>query len=411
MIANQQRIKESNTALLFRLINQKETVSRAELAHMTGLSPTTVSSLIEELLVGNLILETGAGNSSTSGRKPIMLEINPFGGYVVSIELLVDGFNCFLYNLKCEKVTGGKFEIPDYSYAAKNIIDSIEEIMKCRSISEERLFGICIGIPAIFDPDNFTVISSTVLPINEGYDLYTAIKTRFENSTVMVGNESAFSAYAEKELGLDPDVKNLIFIDINIGIGAGVILGGKIFTGTFGIAGEIGHMTIDTNGPKCKCGNNGCLETLASIPAMIQKIVFGVMSGRKTVIKDLVKNDLNRIDINIVRKAVEENDDLVMEVIDDIAGKLAYGINNIINLLNPEIIVIGGEITCLGDELISRIREKAAFLEFKPNINKVKIRYSAIQDNIVTLGGARYMLNSIFYDIGSTAASLISGNA
>lgn len=398
--ANQQLIKESNLTLIFNLINQHEPVSRAELAHMTKLSPTTVSSLTEELIHNNIIIETGVGTTYTSGRKPILLEVNPDGGYVVSVEMVEDGFNCFVYNLKCKEIDGTRLNVNDYSMIGDKIIEQTYSLLEKNKINEEKLFGICIGIPGSIDYENNRVITSTVIPIDESNDFYYRIKERFSDIPVLIANESSFSAYAEKEFGVPGNINNLIFIDINIGIGAGIILDGKIFNGSFGQAGEIGHISVDINGPKCKCGNNGCLEVIASVPAILQKVVFAVMSGRDTVIKDIVGNDINKISMDVVKQAIDQQDEMVMEVIDDIARKLSYGINNVINLFNPEVIVIGGEVVKLGDLLLEKIRQNLALIGLKLNTSKLDIRYSNIAKNTAILGGARYLLDNIFKNMG-----------
>lgn len=394
--ANQQLIKETNLTLIFNLINRDGPVSRAELAQMTRLSPTTVSSLTEELLYNEIIMETGIGTTSTSGRKPIMLEVNSQGGYVVSVEMLSEGFNLILYDLKCNEITGRRLEVSDYSSIGRDIVTVINEVLNQNNISDDRLFGVCIGIPGLIDYKNNRVLSSTVVDIDENNSFYSDIKEIFNDIPVLIGNESCFCAYAEKEFGISGYIKNLIFIDINVGVGAGIILDGKIFPGSFGQAGEIGHMSIDMNGPKCKCGNRGCLEVMTSIPAIMQKIIVAVMSGRETLINEFAGNDLSRINIDIVKRALDENDVLTKEIIREKSEELASGINNVANLFNPQVIVIGGEITKLGHEFLENLKKNVLSIGLKPNIEKMDIKYSCIEKNTVNLGGAKYLLDNIF---------------
>lgn len=402
---NQQLVKESNLTLIFSLINKHEPVSRAELANITGLSPTTVSSLTEELLDSGMVIETGTGTTTTSGRKPIMLEVNPQGGYVISVEMVEEGFNLCIYNLKCDEISGNSYVVSNYDAIGQEIVKVIDRIINDTEMQEEKLLGICLGIPGILDKDNNRVISSTVLPINEANDFYNILKDRFESIPVLVENESSFSAYAEKEFGVNGDIKNLVRIDINTGIGSGVVVDRKIFTGSFGLAGEIGHVSIDMNGPRCKCGNRGCLEVLASIPALCQRVIFAMMSGRETVIKGMVDNDYNRIDIEVVKKALDIGDELAVEVVDEIASKLAFGINNVINIFNPQVVVIGGKIKALGDYLVYKIKERLDIIGLKPGIRNVEVCFSSLENNTVTLGGARYVLDNIF-----KASTPIRGN-
>ncbi|HHW48007.1 MAG TPA: ROK family transcriptional regulator [Clostridiaceae bacterium] len=394
--ANLQLVKETNITLLFNLIYKLGPISRAELAQRTKLSPTTVSSLVEELISDGIIIETGVGETTTSGRKPIMLEINPDGGYILSFEMMKDALLCEMYDLKCNEVSGYKEKVADYGKIGQKIIDEAEKLLKQNNISEEKLLGISIALPGLINIENKRVTTSTVIPIDENNDFFSEIKQRFSNIPVFVENQSYLCAYAEKEFGIDEDIEDLVFIDINVGIGAGIIIGGNVFKGSFGLAGEVGHITIDMNGPKCKCGNRGCLEIMANIPAIIQKIIFAIMSGRDTIVKKVIDNDYNKINMDIIKYAIENNDELVMEIMNETAMKLAFGINNVINLYNPQVVVIGGEITKGGSFFLEKLNDHLHSIELKPNINKVKLKYSILKKNAATLGGARYVLDNIF---------------
>lgn len=396
-VASQQLIKESNLNLIFNLINKHESISRAELAQITRLSPTTVSSLTEELMQNGMILETGAGTTATSGRKPIMLEVDSNGGFVASVEFIEKSFRCSVYNLKCKFVDGFEKAVIDYSSIAGQIICSIDEILNRKGIDKNKLLGIIIGVPGLIDHTTNRILSSTVITIDPDNDFVEQIKQYYTHIPVLMQNESCLSAYAEKVFGLIGDVRSLIFIDINVGIGAGIILDGQIFTGASGTAGEVGHMSIDMNGPKCKCGNRGCLEVMTSIPAMLQKIVFTVMMGRDTVVKELVNNDYNRINMSVITEALKLDDELVTEVIDETAVRLAFGVNNVINLFNPEVVVIGGELKELGDSFLDKLKFNIQQISLSHNINTLKIKYSNLTNESVTIGGAKYLLDNIFY--------------
>ena len=394
--ANLQLVKETNLAMIFNLIYKQGSVSRAELAQKTKLSPTTVSSLIEELLRNDVVIETGAGKTTTSGRKPIMVEINSHGYYIISFEIVENGFYCSLYDLLCRKIEEQRYDIADFEGLGAILIETIEAILSRHGIQEKKLLGVSIGVPGLINHEECRVISSTVVPLREDNDFWYQIKRRFDDIPVFLENESYYCAYAEKEFGIIKDVRNLIFIDINIGIGAGIIMNGEMFRGTYGMAGEIGHVSIDLNGPRCKCGNKGCLEIMASIPAMVQKVIFAIMSGRETVIKDVTGNDLNRININVIKYAIDNKDQLAMEIMDEIALKLAFGINNVINLFNPQVVVFGGEIIKMGDIFLNRFKEHLKSIALKPNANRIDIEYSSLVSNTVNLGGARYVLDNVF---------------
>lgn len=394
--ANQQMVKEANLMTVFDLIQKRGPVSRAELAQITRLSPTTVSSLVSDLLQNGIVTETGAGTTATSGRKPIMLELAPRGGFVISLEMLENGYSCHLYDLQCREIDKMRICTADYASIGVLMEGSIGEILTRNRIPEEKLLGLCIGVPGLVDVENRKVLSSTVLPLNEGHDFVQHIGSRFPGIPVMVENESSLCAYAEMEFGTSPNIRNLVFIDINVGIGAGIILDGHMFYGSGGYAGEVGHMSIDWNGPRCKCGNRGCLEIMAGIPAMVQKVTLAILSGRETAIKQRVQGDLNRITVEIIQQALASGDPLAEEVVDEAAQALACGINNILNLFNPQAVVIGGIISVLGEVFMKKMKAVLEAIALKSNLQKADIRYSALDSNPVTLGGARYVLDRVF---------------
>ena len=164
----------------------------------------------------------------------------------------------------------------------------------------------CLGVPGLIDLDNNRVTTSTIVPIDESNDFYTCIKERFEGVLVFLGNVSWFSAYAEKEFGTDISINNLVFIDINTGVGSGIIINGKIFKGSLGLAGEVGHMSVDMNGPLCKCGNRGCLETMVSIPAIAQSIASKASYELSSVLGKNISGGLTKNSslIDIIKKPI-----------------------------------------------------------------------------------------------------------
>ena len=402
---NVQSSKQKNLTLIFNLIVEHAPISRAKLAEMTTLSPTTISTLTEELLDNELVLETGTGKLEGSGRRPIMLEINPAGGFVASIELLERGFRLAIYNVKCEKVNSGFYEVNDYSAIADYIVETIDHELMKHHIPENKLLGVVVGIPALLDLKSNAIIKSTVIPIgtnNEAF--YKRMKARFPAIPVILGNQSSYYAYAEQDAFLDK-ISELIFIDINVGIGSGIVLNGEIYNGSFNLAGEIGHITVDVNGPKCKCGSRGCLEMLASVPAITHMISFEMIKGTDSEIREIVGNDFSKITMDIIKNAYANHDELATEVIDRAAMYLAFGINNVINMVNPQVIVIGGEIVELGQTFLASIEKHLHSIALYPNM-PIRIEYSSLDHEAPTLGGAKYLVDTLFKDINPILAGI-----
>jgi Transcriptional regulator/sugar kinase len=183
-------------------------------------------------------------------------------------------------------------------------------------------------------------------------------------------------AYAEKESGLN--ISNLISIDIGDGVGSGLVIGGKLFLGSSGMAGEFGHICVDIGGMQCGCGSRGCLESYISIPAIINKVskITGT-AALEDILTELKKGNAS-----------------VIKIIDETAEILSYGINNIINFIDPELIIIDGNIKIFGDYFL---RPLIKYLSQKKLLNRlVTVRYSEIEGNAVTLGGAKYAFDTIY---------------
>jgi len=393
-LVNQQFIKETNMKLLFNLINKHGTISRAELAHITQLSPTTVSVLVDELLNSGIVISVGMGKTKTSGRKPIMLEINPQGAYIASFAWKKKGLKFSLMDLKCNEVENFFVNTTPGADYAEEIRKAVES-SAISKLGKEKLLAVCIVLPAIVEAETKRIVS-TVLDINEDNNVLVRLTEKFPDVPIVVGNESAFFAYAEKEFSDENDVKNLVYVNIHAGVGAGIVFNGQIFRGSSGMAGEFGHMSIDINGPKCACGNRGCLERLVSVPAMARKINESINSGRETVITQLTGNNPEKITIEVIKQALDMGDPLVLEIVDETASKLAFGISNIISIFNPEVVVLGVEIQKLGDVFLEKVKENTSRMGFRKLVDKVHIKYTDLGGNVENLGATKYFLDNIF---------------
>lgn len=387
-MTSQKTIKENNTKRVFNLVRKNRGTSRAEIAGKSGLSPTTVSSLVDELIVQGLIVESGPADISTIGRKPIMLEINPGGGFFVCADLRKKGYNLGLFNLESKPEIEEFIPLENYDELGTSLSKNIDNILKKRGYEKNRMFGICIGAPGIIDRKKKRILSSTVLPVNESNNFMDMLEKRYPEIFIEVVNESSLSAYAEKEYMKSPDSDNLIYIDIHEGIGAGIIINGDIYEGSGYLAGEFGHISVDVNGPVCGCGARGCLEVLANIPALIETVEKTNPGGDYPMDKD--ENEK----FDYIRSEYISDKRFLVEI-EKQAEYVAYGINNAINLLDPGIVVIGGTAGRLGKDFLDavvKIQKKIGLGENR----KTKILLSEFMGNPVTSGGARYILNSIF---------------
>jgi glucokinase len=179
-------------------------------------------------------------------------------------------------------------------------------------------------------------------------------------------NDANCAIFGEWWRGAAQGVDHVVGLTIGTGIGGGIVLGGEIYHGASDVAGEIGHMTIEANGRPCKCGNQGCLEAYASGPAIAARAVEGIAAGAETALPQYVAGDLSRITAQVVYEAAHDGDAYAWEVVRETAKLLGAGVSNIVNIFNPEVVVICGGVTLAGDKLFGPLTSEVHRRAFKP---------------------------------------------
>lgn len=203
-------------------------------------------------------------------------------------------------------------------------------------------------------------------------------------------------ALAESEFGKGQGVKNFVCINVGMGIGSGVVLNGELFHGEINCTGEIGHTTVDYNGPKCSCGNNGCLEVMASGPAIAKRAIKAIREGEKSSIYKLANYDLNQISAEIVATAANQGDKLGQHIIEDAGGYLGTGVANIINLLNPELVIVGGGVTRAGDLIFKPLKRAVQKRAFSVSAEVAEIIPVSLGKDCTVIGAATLVLKEMF---------------
>ena len=385
-------VKERNLKRLFDLIVLEKEISRAHLAHKTKLSPTTVSTLIDEMIEHGLIMTSGIEQSTRIGRKGILLKINPERLRIPTIAWERKGFRFILFDLACNQLESFYFPFSDHS----NYVELLHYLIleKSKEINQETLGPLCITIPAVVDTKTHKIIS-TVLDVKDQEDFLVDIRKVFVARPVIIGNESAFYAYAEKEFVLNRKIQNLIYININVGVGAGIIYRGKIYRGSFGMAGEFGHTSVDMNGPLCSCGNRGCLERLISLPRIIERAVATVKSAQTTILRDICGGDFENVTLEQVAQSFCQKDPGVLSAMKETAEILAFGINNVLRIFDPEIVVIGGGVEIFGDDFLTLVKESVSRNGTSILSSGVQIIYTQLSPTCKNRGAAKYYIDNI----------------
>jgi len=274
------------------------------------------------------------------------------------------------------------------------ILDSIKRAISQAGITAAQLAAICIGAPGLSNPETGVIFTSPHLPGWKDVPLKTIVEEETGIKTLLVNDANA-AALGEMYFGAAKGARNFIYITISTGIGGGIVIDGEIYAGSLGTAGEIGHMTIDTNGPKCNCGNTGCWETLASGTALAREAKQRISGGAKTSILEYADGDVNKVNAETVHKAAQQGDTLAKELIARTSYYIGVGLTNLINIFNPELIIIGGGLANIGDILLEPAYKVAGERAYKVAFESVRFARAELGKNSGVIGAAAYAFREI----------------
>jgi glucokinase len=320
-----------------------------------------------------------------------MPEISNKAEYVVGLDLGGTKILAGVFNSSLECIATAKLS----TKSQRGVDKVIERIARCfqdavdeADLNLKQIAGVGIGAPGAVDFDAGTVIFAPNLegwkdvPLKKDLEKLCGVPVFVENDC----NIAALGVYVA-ELKSKP--RSMVGMFVGTGIGGGIIIDGKLYSGFGHTAGELGHMVLEINGPKCGCGNKGCFEALASRTAIFQQIKAGVKDGEKTMLTEMLGERLEDLRSGDLRKAVRRGDKFVDKVIDGAAEYIGIATANIINLLNPEVVVLGGGvIEALADEMMSVIVETAKEYAMPGTMKGVEIIASKLGDNAGITGGA-----------------------
>lgn len=391
-----QLMKSINRSIILNMIREQGPISRAEIAKQSSLTPPTVGNIVKELIASNFVIETTQG-ASQGGRKPTLLEINADNFYIIGIDVGRFKMNFVVTNLFGELKDQTSFEIkehPDEAEILSTMKEGIYHLLSPGKNDPEKFIGIGVGMHGIVD------VTHGISLFAPSFQLYNIpIKEVLEEEfkmIVKVENDARTMTLGESWFGNGNDADNMVGVNVGHGIGAGVMINGRLFHGEDNIAGEIGHVTIDLSGPKCSCGNYGCLQTLANGPAIGERAKKELKTGKKSKILELVDHDLEKIDGEIVYLAALEGDDFSIELLSQTGRYLGIGLVNLIHTLNPKRIIIGGGVSKAGDFLMTGLEETIQSRGLTQKAKETSIVLSKLGENGSAIGACVLILEEFF---------------
>jgi glucokinase-like ROK family protein len=395
-------VRERNLAILLNYIWEAgEPTSRAYLTKTSGLNKSTVGSLLAQLQAWGLVKESGILNQRP-GRPGVLIDIAPDSGRIIGAEIAVGFLSVVLADMKANVIWRRKVEttrngVPLADASQVQVLE-LAECLVAEAITESescncRLFGIGLSVPGLVDHHTGTVLFAPNLEWHN-VPLCNMWRERFP-VPVVVDNDANASALGEQMLGVAKRVNNFIYLSAGIGLGGGLVIDGKVYGGAGGFAGEVGHMTLEPEGPPCKCGNRGCWEMLVGPRAILQRVRRAALEGHAPILLALSHGNPDEIQLEHVLLAAGQGEPAVLGALDEVGRYLGIGIANLIEALNPQMIVLGGALSMVGPYILPRAEREVQVRAMETSRESVELSLSKFQLDACVMGGVALILRGI----------------
>lgn len=393
---DQALVREMNLSTVLRCLQDGAPLSRSQLAELTGLNKTTVSSLVEELFELTLVHEVGL-DTSRGGRPARLLDLNPRAGFVIGVELGVDFISVivsdFVGTVVWRKRVDTDPEDPQ-DEIINLLLDLIDEARDVETIQGVSILGIGVALPGMVDVRNGILLFSPNLQWRS-VDLRHIVQTH-TNLPVFVENDANAAAIGEHLFGIAHRVHDFVFVVVHIGLGAGLFLNGNLYRGAGGIAGEVGHTSITTErGRPCRCGNRGCWETFGNQYSLEERVRALLEVGRESLVPQL--QSANRESVltpALIAQAARQDDAVALEALDETGRMIGLGIANLINIFNPNLVVIGGTMSDAGEFLLPAIDTAVKERTLIEMQQQVEVKLSAFGANASVMGAVAIVVRT-----------------
>lgn len=388
---DQYLVKKINKSIILETIKNHAPLSRTQISEITGLNKATVSTLVGELIDESLVYEIGPGRSR-GGRKPVLLMFNKNAGYAVGVDIGVNYILAVLTNLQGEILVKHlvSHHSADYDTILATLKQTVRDLIASAPPSAYGIVGIGIGVPGIVDDEGVVLFAPNLQWKNA--NLKAEMEETF-NVHVTIDNEANAGALGEKKFGAGKDISHFVYVSAGIGIGTGIIIHNELYRGHQGFAGEMGHSVIEINGKKCRCGNRGCWELYASENALLEAIDTLFVSRKPDHVRRSAETTLEDV------KAWAENGDPdVIHVLNQIGEYLGIGVTNIINIFNPEAVIIGNRLTLLAHWLAKPLQQVVENRALTYHQKGLKILFSNLGTYSSALGASMFAISRFFAD-------------
>ncbi len=380
-------VRQRNTTLVLRTVQAEREVSQADLARRLGLARSTVLAIVEDLLELGLVKELGHGVGG-GGRRPMLLALDDTAFHLVGVDMGASHVTAVVMNLKAE-VLARQHRAWKVREDPTGTLALVEELV-ARALAECRagrraVVGIGVGVPSPVDMRTPGQVSPIVMPSWAGVEITARLEARF-GVPVRIDNDANLGALWEARWGHGVNVDNLAYVKVATGVGAGLVFDGHIYRGSRGVAGELGHLSIDTSGPLCTCGLRGCLNTLIGTEPLLARARARARGGKR--------RGPSFENLDALVDAGLAGDEVAVETFDYAGRQLGLGLAMLLNLANPALLVLGGGIVRSGELLLGPLRQTVARHCFSENFSHSRILASRLGESATARGAATLLLDA-----------------
>lgn len=385
-LGNRKLIRAINRSTVLNMIKAYGPIGRADIARRTGLSPATITAITAELISQNLVFEKSSGESS-GGRPPILLALNPQGGYVIGIKLTETQAISALTDLEATVIAKSAVTLSGHEPAqvVQDLVSMVEKWLRESGVHKEQFLGVGIGLAGIVDGARGMLHRSPYygwrdVPLRD-------MLQRYLHVPVYIDNDVNTLTLTEKWFGSGQDVENFLTVTVGRGVGLGIVVNGQFYSGSRGGAGEFGHTVIDPSGPVCECGKRGCLETYVGDHGLVR------MANEAASRRELKRAVDSAEDLLSLAQSGDATACRIFALAGDILGQ---GIANLINLFNPQKIIISGEGARAGELLFGPMRESVRQNTMPGLLEATQLQINPWGDDAWARGAASLVLRELF---------------
>jgi len=386
-------VRRINRSTVLRQIYLGQSMSRQELSQHSGLSPATVTNVVVELLQEGIVLESGI-EASQGGRPRSILTINPRFGYFIGVEVGETFIRIELFDLTLHLIGSVVYPLALNENQPEQVVQYIHQgvqtVLTAADVTQEKVIGVGIGVGGLVEQ------VSAYLPVWgwQSAPLATLLEEGL-HIPISLDNAAKAMAQAESLFGAGQGYEHVAVLLVGTGIGAGIIADDSLYRGASNSAGEWGHTTIELDGRLCRCGSHGCLEAYAGAPGIIERL------REEAPESSLLQSNDQESTVSAIVAAARDGNLAAIQVLKDTAHYLGAGIANLINLFNPQLIVLGGWAgLAIGEYILPELRQFVACYALKQPFSVTKIEFSQLGQDAVAMGAAALILEQFFLTAG-----------